>query len=263
MTVNMTGTSEVSLVIHYYRSILNRTPDPAGKAFWDGEASRIAGLGGDLREAYFVMANYFFNSPEYQSYGKNDTQFVTDLYNTFFNRPPDAGGLNFWVSQIQGGLPRDVVLFSFMFSPEFGSFTTSIFGNVAARPEINVVMDFFRGTLNRLPDTNAFNFWVGQLKSAQCQGANAPGAVYNAVNGMSFQFIFGAEYTNRARTNVQYVTDLYNAFLRRGGDTAGVNFWVNQLNTGAEDRNSLRADFIASPEFGARVNQVINAGCAP
>jgi hypothetical protein len=260
MTVNMTGTSEISLVIHYYRSILNRAPDPAGKAFWDGEAARIGGLGGDLREAYFVMANYFFNSAEYQSYGKNDTQFVTDLYNTFFNRPPDSGGLNFWVSQIQGGLPRDIVLFSFMFSPEFQSFTTSIFGNVNARPEINMVMDFFRGVLNRLPDTNAFNFWVGQLKTAQCQNA---GAVYTAVNDMSYQFIFGAEYTNRARNNTQYVGDLYNAFLRRGGDTAGVNFWVNRLNTGAEDRNNMRADFIASPEFGARVNSVVNAGCSP
>ncbi|HET9652828.1 MAG TPA: DUF4214 domain-containing protein, partial [Usitatibacter sp.] len=251
MTVNLTGVSERSLVIHYYRSILNRTPDAAGKAFWDGEATRMASLGADLREAYFVMANYFFNSPEYASFGKNDTQFVTDLYNTFFNRPPDAGGLGFWVSQIQGGLPREVVLFSFMFSNEFQTFTTAIFGNVNARPEINLVMDFFRGILNRLPDTTAFNFWVGQLKTAQCQG---PGAVYDAVNGMSYQFIFGAEYTNRNRTNVQYVTDLYNAFLRRGGDTGGVNFWVNQLNTGAEDRNLLRADFIASPEFGARVN---------
>jgi hypothetical protein len=147
-----------------------------------------------------------------------------------------------------------------MFSPEFQTFTTGIFGNTAARPEVNVVMDFFRGILNRLPDSAAFNFWVGQLRAAQCQ---SPGAVYDAVNNMSFSFIFGAEYTNRARTNSQYVTDLYNAFLRRGGDTAGVNFWIDQLNTAAKDRNTERTDFIASPEFAARVNDVVNAGCLP
>jgi hypothetical protein len=123
-----------------------------------------------------------------------------------------------------------------------------------------MVMDFFRGILNRLPDTNAYNYWVGQLKTAQCAG---PGAVYAKVNEISYAFIFGPEYTNRTRTNTQYVTDLYYSFLRRGGDTAGVNFWINQLNTGAKDRNTERADFIASPEFGARVNAVVNAGCVP
>ncbi|HKB49013.1 MAG TPA: DUF4214 domain-containing protein, partial [Ktedonobacterales bacterium] len=215
LTVPLTGVGERSLVIHYYQAILNRAPDAAGKAFWEGEATRMAGLGADLREAYFVMANYFFNSPEYQSYGKNDTQFVTDLYNTFFNRPPDSGGLAYWLSQIAGGMPRDVVLFSFMFSTEFNTFTTGIFGNTAARPEVNMVMDFFRGVLNRLPDTAAYNFWVGQLKTAQCQ---SPGAVYAAVNSISYAFIFGTEYSGRARNNTQFVTDMYNSFLRRGGD---------------------------------------------
>jgi len=258
--VNLTGVGELSLVTHYYNAILNRAPDAAGKSFWEGEATRMSSLGADLREAYFVMANYFFNSAEYQSAGKNDTQFVTDLYNTFFNRPPDAGGLSFWVGQIQGGLPRDVVLFSFMFSTEFQTFTTGIFGNTTARPEVNVVMDFFRGILNRLPDNGAFTFWVGQLKTAQCQGA---GPVFTAADNISYTFIFGPEYTNRARNNTQYVTDLYNAFLRRGGDAAGVNFWINQLNTSAMDRNTVRSNFLNSPEFGTRVTAMINAGCVP
>ena len=260
LTVNLTGVGELSLVTHYYNSILNRAPDASGKAFWDGEASRLQSLGADPREAYVVMANYFFHSAEYLSYGKNDAQFVTDLYNTFFNRPPDAGGLAYWTGQISGGLPRDVVLFSFMFSPEFQTFTTGIFGSVSARPEVNMVMDLFRGILNRLPDSAAYTYWVGQLKTAQCTSG---GAVYTAVDNMSYTFIFGAEYTNRARNNMQYVTDEYNAFLRRGGDITGVNFWINQLNTSALDRNGERGSFINSPEFGARVTAVINAGCVP
>jgi hypothetical protein len=259
-SVSLRGAAEKSLTSHYYQAILNRVPDASGKAYWEGETTRLQGLGADLREVYYVMAGYFFNSTEYASYNKTDAQFITDLYNTFFSRPPDPSGIAYWSNQISSGLPREVVLFSFMFAPEFRTFTTGVFGNTAARPEVNMVMDFFRGILNRLPDTTAYNYWVGQLKSAQCQGT---GAVYTMVDNMSYAFIFGAEYTNRARNNAQYVTDEYYSFLRRGGDITGVKFWINQLNIGAMDRNAERGQFIASPEFGARVNAVIAAGCIP
>ena len=39
---------------------------------------------------------------------------------------------------------------------------------------------------------------------------------------------------DRQRNNTQFVTDMYYSFLRRGGDLAGVQFWINQLNTGAK-----------------------------
>jgi hypothetical protein len=147
-----------------------------------------------------------------------------------------------------------------MFSPEFQSFTTAMFGNASARPEVNLVMDFFRGILNRLPETAAFDFWVNQLKSAQCQGA---GAVYTAVDSMSLGFIFSPEYNDRHRTNPQFASDMYYSFLRRGGDLGGVLFWINELASGTRSANRVRTDFIASPEFGARVQAVIDAGCAP
>ena len=78
---------------------------------------------------------------------------------------------------------------------------------------------------------------------------------------ISSAFLNSAEYVARARSNSDYVTDLYNAFLRRGGDLAGVNYWINQLNSGAESREQLRRDFINTPEFNGRVNAVISQGC--
>jgi hypothetical protein len=215
----------------------------------------------NINETWFVMAGYFFNSAEYLAANKTNDQFVADLYNTFFNRPPDAGGQGYWVSQIVGGLPREVVLFSFMFSTEFRTFTEGIFGNTAARPEVDMVVDFFRGLLNRLPDTASFNYWLGQLRTAQCAGA---GPVYTAVDQISAAFMFNPEYDNRARNNTQFVTDMYYSFLRRGGDVAGVQYWINELNTGARYRNDVRYfGFLNSAEFGARVQAVIAAGCLP
>ena len=257
--VSLTGAGERSLVTHYYQAILQRSPDAAGKSFWESEAARLTALGVNINETWFVMAGYFFNSAEYLAANKNDTQFVTDLYNTFFNRGPDAGGLVYWVGQIQGGLPREVVLFSFMFSSEFRTFTQGIFGNTLARPEVDMVVDFFRGLLNRLPDTASFNYWLGRLRTAQCQGA---GPVYQAVDDISAAFMFNPEYTNRARSNTQFVTDMYYSFLRRGGDVGGVGYWINELGSGARYPNDVRYfGFLNSPEFGARVQAVIAAGC--
>ncbi len=99
-TIDLSGTGELSLVTHYYRSILRRAPDAGGKAFWEGEAARMQSLGVNVNETWYSMAGSFYTSAEYLAFGRDDTGFVTDLYNTFFNRPPDAGGLSFWLSQL-------------------------------------------------------------------------------------------------------------------------------------------------------------------
>jgi hypothetical protein len=256
--IKLVGTAQKSLVTHYYESILNREPDPSGTAFWNSEAQRLASLGVNVNEAWYVMAGYFFNSAEYAAANKTDAQFVTDLYETFFNRAPDPSGMAYWSGQLSGGLPREVVLFLFLFSDEFKSFTQSIFGNTATRPEIDVTVDFFRGVLNRLPDTPSFQYWLGRLRTAQCAGA---GAVASEVDSISSSFVVSVEYANRHRTNTQFVTDMYYSFLRRGGDAAGVNFWVNQLNTNAMTADQVRHQFLASPEFTARVQAIVAAGC--
>jgi hypothetical protein len=252
------GMGERSLTTHFYEAVLRRAPDLPGKIFWDNEATRVGGLGANVNETWYAMAMSFFNSPEYLAFGRDNNGFVTDLYNTFFNRAPDGAGLAFWTSQLTAGVPREVVLAGFMFSPEFASFTQAIFGNTGVRAEMDAVVDFYRGLLSRLPDSGGFNFWVGQFRTAQC--ANA-GAVYTQVESISSSFMNGSEYVGKGRSNAQFVGDMYNTFLRRGGDQGGVQFWINQLNGNTLTRNQVRQNFIASPEFTNRVNAIVNQGC--
>jgi hypothetical protein len=200
----------------------------------------------------------FYSSAEYIAFGRDNTGYVTDLYTTFFNRPPDAGGLSYWNGELSGGLPREVALVAFMFSAEFANFTQAIFGNTAARAEVDTVVDFYRGILARLPDSGGFNFWVQQFRTAQCQGASQVAAQVEAI---SSAYVDSAEYAGRNRSSAQFVGDLYNAFLRRGGDRGGVLFWISELDTGARTRSKMRKDFLASPEFGARVNAIVAQGC--
>jgi M6 family metalloprotease-like protein len=254
-------TPPLSLVDHYYQSILGRAPDATGEAFWESEATRMEALGVDVKEAYRVMGGDFFDSTEYRSLGASDARYVSDLYNAFFNRSPDDEGLAYWSGQLASGLPRDVVLYAFLFSTEFNTFMTDMFGDTSSRAEVYAVVDFYRGILNRLPDTGGYTYWLGQLRAAQCTSTDAAGAIYTAVDSISSEFIESREYASRNRDNTQYVSDLYYAFLRRGGDLGGVNYWVDRLDTGVESRDSLRRDFLTSPEFSARVNAIIAQGC--
>jgi len=258
--VQLQGIGERSLVMHYYAAILGRLPDPGGKPYWNSEAARVQGLGADLNEVWYAMAMSFFNGAEYLGFNRTNGDFVDDLYRTFLNREADAAGRAFWLGQFNAGLTQEVVLVAFMFSQEFRDFTASIFGDTAVRRELDSVMDFYRGLLSRLPDGGGFNFWVQRFRTAQCAGAAAVTAEAEAISG---EFARGAEYAGRNRTNTEYVGDLYNAILRRGGDGPGVQFWINSIASGVLTREQVRPQFVQSPEFQARVQQIIAAGCLP
>jgi hypothetical protein len=259
-SIAITGSGERSLVAHYYASILGRSPDAAGRLFWANEAARVQGLGADINETWFAMAQGFFGSAEYLAFGRTPADFMRDLYRTFFNRTADDAGLAYWLAQMSAGMPREVVLASFMFSPEFGAFTKALFGDTAARAEVATVMDFYRGLLGRLPDSGGFGYWVGRFRAAQCAGAAAVHAEAEAISGA---FLNSAEYGARNRGDGQFVGDMYNAFLRRGGDLPGVNFWVGQVASGAMSRDAVRRSFMTTPEFSARVAAIVAAGCTP
>jgi hypothetical protein len=122
-----------------------------------------------------------------------------------------------------------------------------------------MVMDFYRGVLGRLPDSGGFTNWVQQLRTAQCQNI---GAINAQVTNISIQFLNSPEYAGRARNNTYFMTDLYDAFMRRGPDLGGLQWWVGQLNAGTS-RETARQSFASSPEFAARVNAVAAQGCSP
>jgi hypothetical protein len=259
LAIPLAGSGERSLVTHYYRATLRRAPDAAGKAFWEGEAARVTALGANVNETWYAMAMSFFGSAEYAAFGRDDAGFVEDLYATFFNRSPDSAGLAWWTGQLASGMPREVALAGFTFSPEFAAFTRRLFGDTTVRKEIDTVVDFYRGLMARLPDDAGFASWLEAFRVAQCRGGTHVTAQSAAI---STGFTGSAEYHSRGRSDAQFVGDLYNAFLRRGGDLEGVLFWISELASGRRTRDQVRDAFLASPEFSARVAAMVAEGCA-
>lgn len=251
------GAGEPSLVRHFYLSILRREADTPGRVYWDNIANEFQALLVGRHEAMFGMATTFFGSAEYKAFARDDTEFLRDLYRTFFDRGMEEAARAYWAGQLASGLPRDAVLVSFMLSPEFDAFVTKVHGKADVPAHKQTVLDFFRAFLARVPDTQGFNYWAGQFRTALCTGGSA---VATAAEAISSAFVNSAEYAGRGRTNGQFVADLYNAFMRRGGDLDGIRHWTAQLDGGVT-RDQVRQQFRASAEFTARVNAMVAQGC--
>ena len=46
--------------------------------------------GANVNETWYSMATAFYFSAEYSAFSRDNTGFVTDLYQAFLNRAPDA-----------------------------------------------------------------------------------------------------------------------------------------------------------------------------
>ena len=265
-TLRLYTSAEKSLVQHFYRSILRRDADSGGWGFWNAEARRMrseldassGATGTNTTEAWFAMAMSFFASAEYTNRSRDDDAYLADLYRTFFDRAADSGGVEFWRGQIALGLPREMILNAFLFSSEFAALNATYFGGAATRPEVDLVLDMYRGLLGRLPDTAGLTYWVPRLQRAQCRDAASVRAEADAI---SSAFATSGEYTARGHDNSRYVADLYNAFLRRAGDASGFGFWKSELDKATLTREAARGAFLGSVEFAGRIERVIAAGC--
>jgi hypothetical protein len=82
---------------------------------------------------------------------------LIELYIAYFNRAPDAEGLNFWGSAFAEGISLEEIASLFLGQPE----------TVAAYPASATNLEFatqvYSNVLGRDPDQGGLNFWVGQL----------------------------------------------------------------------------------------------------
>ena len=107
-----------------------------------------------------------------------------------------------------------------------------------------MIVPAYRQFLNRNADQGGIDFWTQQLQHGltdeQMQGG----------------FIASPEFFNNAGgTNKAWIDALYEALLDRHADSAGEEYWLNQLK-GHESRLEVANDFTGSPEgLGDRVQQ--------
>jgi ELWxxDGT repeat protein len=106
----------------------------------------------------------------------------------------------------------------------------------------------YQAALGRLPDTSGLDFWAGQLDSHTL-----------GLNDVALGFVGSAEFGTRygSLENLGFVQQLYQNVLGRPGDSGGVQFWTDQLASGA-GRAQVLVGFSDSIEN--KVNTSVNIG---
>jgi alpha-tubulin suppressor-like RCC1 family protein len=207
-------------VMQQFRDFLGRDGDTAGINFWVAEIA--AG-----RQTRTTMASTFFNSPEFQS----GLAPIARLYFATYLRVPDYAGLLFWSGELSRGRSLVEIGNVFATAPEF----TQRYGNLSDRDYVNRL---YQNILGRQADAAGIEFWTAQLAGGVSRGA------------MLTNFSESAEYKARIN-NAVFVNAMYVAFLRRGPDAAGFDFWRGELDRGRSGLDLVNV-FLGAQEYRAR-----------
>ncbi len=164
-----------------YQNVLNRAGDAEGIEFWTGLLST-----GSVSRA--ALITQFSEAPEFVALTGTESAVggiegeIVRIYKAFFEREPDAAGLEFWLAARADGLPLTDIAASFVNAPEF----VATYGDLSDGEFINLV---YRNVLGRTPDAGGFDFWLAQLTS---------GAVDRA--GLMVEFSESVEFRRSTQT---------------------------------------------------------------
>jgi hypothetical protein len=119
------------------------------------------------------------------------------LYKAAFNRTPDAGGLGYWINQMDKGMSYSTVAQNFVNSTEF---KTAFGGN---NPTVStLVTKLYNNVLNRTPDSGGLAFWQNKLSNEgwttadvlgffSTSGENVTNVTPLIANGIQYQQFVG------------------------------------------------------------------------
>ena len=110
----------------------------------------------------------------------------------------------------------------------------------------------YNASFARFPDPSGLEYWIDKYSS----GVDDSRAVASS-------FIASSEFKERYGDNVSdssYVNTLYKNVLGRDADTGGLNYWLGQLNSGAETRCEVLLGFAESLENKALFTDMTGFG---
>lgn len=91
--------------------------------------------------------------------------------------------------------------------------------------------------LGRAAETDGLEYWTNLLLEKKTDGAN-----------LASCFIMSEEFFTKSCSDTEFVNILYQTFLNRGADAAGLRYWVEKLEN-QTSRKYVLAGFVNSPEF--------------
>jgi hypothetical protein len=203
------STTTANLVIGWYQQFLGRTPGAP-------EVYSLAHAIDTRAVAPYAAAYMVETSPE------GDAFQVTQLYERYLGRTPDAAGLEGWVSYMESGATANDVAELILGSDEYSA--------RAGGSDFAFMNALYQNVLGRTAGGAELSGWLSAL---------AEGASRTQV----------AEALLQSPEHIQdEVTQLYSQFLDRRPDAGGLPVWDSALLSGLTDEQAAAA-FAASAEF--------------
>ncbi|HVX15737.1 MAG TPA: TIGR03118 family protein [Pirellulales bacterium] len=168
-----------------------------------------------------VSAHAFIDAPL--------ASFVASAFENVLHRAADDSGLSYWTQQLTGGLPSAQFASDLTHSAEFYA--------------TNVIDPAYQTYLGRAADTAGVTYWTIQMQ----QGLTDQQIEANFIASSEF-------YAKSGGTNADWVDALYQVVLGRPADSAGLDYWLAQLSSGAS-RSNVAAGFAAGQEREAQIIQ--------
>ncbi|MFT8246903.1 SdrD B-like domain-containing protein, partial [Roseomonas sp. BN140053] len=169
---------------------------------------------------------------------------VVRLYDVALGRGAEQAGLNYWIDQLNAGVPLLNLADGFLGSPEFAArygnlsnqdYVGLLYQNVLGRPADPAGAAFYEASL--AAGTSRATVLVGFSESPENKAASA------ADNALGIWDV---------SENAATVARLYDTLLGRQPDLAGLGFYRGQLDSGQNTALGIVQSFTGSPEFQAR-----------
>ena len=131
---------------------------------------------------------------------------------------------------------------------KFADKTTAIdiYGNAGQAYRI------YKAAFDRTPDSGGLGYWIAQMD----KGMGVVEVAARFVDSSEFRELYGQN-----PSNAEFLTKVYSNVLVRTPDTAGLEWWVNEMNNNpTKSWQKVLADFSESSENQANVASLIAKG---
>jgi hypothetical protein len=247
-------------IIDLYALILGRIPDEDGYLSW------LQGL----TDHSMSMANVlrgFFLSEEFTDRHLSNEEIVALLYLSTLGREGSEEEIVAWAEKLEDGEDLEDVLSGFLLSEEseqyfddLGLDAGGIYpdGTILPAGLRAYVARMYHIALGRAPEVDGFYGWMeliyfGRIMDDAQESAKDE-AIARLMNAgkldprdLPSNFFFSPEYVNRNRSDEEYITDLYLTILDRAPEEAGMEHWLEELQT--KSREDILELFVISQEF--------------
>lgn len=234
--IDMRAEGGAALANSIYQTILGRNTD-AGSLWQISQALDAKTYNKDQ------LATTLLNSLEYQfHFGQpSNEQFVRQLYRNIDGNTPWEPDVQGWKHALDIGMSRSEVALSFanMEVTRANLATANPYGLWMERPNAKIVASIYDVALDRLPEHDGFEYWLGVLNA----GLISPYDL-SKLFGMSTEFL--GRFANASQQ--EFVRSLYEHALGREPDQGGFDYWVGHLTRGTLARSDMVSSFGFSPE---------------